>query len=259
MSRFSHLEFEEKGTPKAQGPQGEPVRDERFFHERAKAAWLAGDFEEALRNYSRALEKNSAFYDGWFGQVRMLIELGEYQESSLWADKALELFPEHPELLAAKAVACARDADIDKAQAFSDNAISKRGATPYVWLARAEVLLLRRSNMAETCIRNAISLANTAAPIVRFEAGRLLLNSRSYLSAMEYLRPAVKEMPKSALVWYEFGRCQAALGFPEAEVAFGQSLKLQPGWAEAQAALSQFKERGLMGRIRAAFRRLRGS
>ena len=36
--------------------------------------------------------------------MRMLIELGEFREAKLWADKALERFPHEPELLAAKAV-----------------------------------------------------------------------------------------------------------------------------------------------------------
>jgi Flp pilus assembly protein TadD len=44
----------------------------------------------------------------WTGQVRMLIELKEFHEAKLWADKALEKFPNEPELLAAKAVALAR-------------------------------------------------------------------------------------------------------------------------------------------------------
>ena len=44
----------------------------------------------------------------------MRIELGEYREAGVWADKALELSPEHPELLALKALACVRDAKRDR-------------------------------------------------------------------------------------------------------------------------------------------------
>ena len=39
----------------------------------------------------------------------MLIELAEYREAKIWADKALERFPHEPELLAAKAVALGRE------------------------------------------------------------------------------------------------------------------------------------------------------
>ena len=77
--------------------QGAPPRDAEYFLEQAEKCFLAGDYELALRNFSRSLEQNPAQFEGWFGQVRMLIELGEYEEALLWADKALELFPEHPE------------------------------------------------------------------------------------------------------------------------------------------------------------------
>ena len=92
----------------------------------------------------------------------MLIELGEYKEATVWVDKALEMFPEHPELLAAKAVACARDGRMEKAIAYSDNSISKDNVTSIVWLARAEVLFNRKSSIAQNCISKAVI---AAAPV----------------------------------------------------------------------------------------------
>ena len=258
MSRFSNLEFEEKGAKKEAAPLGEPVRDCQFFNERGGLDWLAGDFEGALRNYSRALEQNSAFFPGWFGQVRMLIEMAEYHEAQLWADKALELFPEHPELLAAKAVATARDERRDQAIAYSDNSISKQKITSYVWLARAEVMLRRRHRTAETCLSNAISIAGNSLPIVRLDAGRTLLHQSSHAKALEYLRPAASDLPKAALVWYELGCCQAALGLPEGKIALKQCLQLRPDWGQAKAALERFNRQGPLGWLRSRFRRLRG-
>jgi tetratricopeptide (TPR) repeat protein len=256
MSRFSHLEFGGKDKPDRTDTAGEVVRDEVFFGCRARAAWLAGDFEEALRNYSRALEKNAAFYDGWFGQVCMLIELGEFREAKIWADKALEQFPEHPELLAAKAVACARDAELDKAQAYSDNALEKRGITAYVWLARAEVLLARNSRMAENCLSNAVGIAGSDAPFVRLQAGRILRVAGHYSLALEYLQKTAAELPKAPLTWYELACCQAHLGLPEAKQLFNQCLKLRPNWPDAQAGLAAFQNRSFFSRLAGAFRRL---
>jgi tetratricopeptide (TPR) repeat protein len=258
MSRFSRLEFGQKNSAGKSEAAGEAIRNELFFYERAQSVFLAGDFEEALLNFSRALEKNSAFYEGWFGQVRMLIELGEYREAKMWTDKALELFPEHPELLAARAVACAKDGEISKAQAYSDNAVEKQGITSYVWLSRAEVLFARKSKMAETCLRNAIGIAGNNAPFVRLEAGRLLVRNENYSSALEYLRQAVNELPKSALAWYTLGCCLARLGMPEAENIFDQCLRLRPGWAPAQSALDRFINRGFFGKIGSSWRRLFG-
>jgi len=248
MDRFSQLEFGE-ASPERKRSQGEPIRDADYFHREALKYWLAGDFELALRNYSRVLEKNSTVFDAWVGQVLMLIELGEYHEAAVWADKALELFPEHPELLAVKAVACYRDAKLEKAVAYSDNSISKDNITSRVWLARAEVLLNRRGQVADNCISKAVSIAGNIAPIIKLEAAHLLQKKGSYSAAIDYLNEVVKIFPKSALAWYELGCCQAKLGRSEARATFEQSLKLRPDWDRAKIALRKFNKRGFFSRL----------
>ncbi|MBN1763871.1 MAG: tetratricopeptide repeat protein [Sedimentisphaerales bacterium] len=249
MSRFTQLEFGEEPGKKPSKDQGEAIRNERYFYQEAVKYWLNGDFEPALRNFSRTLEKNSSFYEGWLGQILMLIELEEYPEALIWADKALALYPEHPEILATKAIACVRDAKIDKALAYSDNAMSKENISSRVWLARAEVMMERRSRMAQDCISNAISIAGKALPVVRLEAGKLLRRRKNYSSALELLSQAAKELPQSALAWYELGCCQAGMRFREAEVAFEQALKIRPDWDLAQASLKKYQKRGLFRRL----------
>src|SRR5207249_7991508 len=95
----------------------------------ARTAFENGDFELGLRLYSKVLEFNPENAAAWTGQVRMLVELGEFHEAKLWADKALERFPSEPELLAAKAVALGRNGDLQGAIAFSDASIEERGDT----------------------------------------------------------------------------------------------------------------------------------
>ncbi|MGV3774349.1 MAG: tetratricopeptide repeat protein, partial [Verrucomicrobiales bacterium] len=148
MSRFQNLEFNNESL---HGPQGETAsrKDEAYYLEKAQIAFCKGRFEEGLRAFSKALEFNPRSMAAWTGQVRMLIELGEYSEAKLWADKALETFPKEPELLAAKAVALARLGDTKAALAFSDAAIEERGNTPYIWLARGDVLMARKEKRAE--------------------------------------------------------------------------------------------------------------
>lgn len=248
MDRFSQLEFGEK-KPERKRSQGEPIRDADYFHKEALKYWLAGDFEIALRNYSRVLERNNTVFDAWVGQVLMLIELGEYHEAVVWADKALELFPEHPELLAVKAVACCRDAKPEKAIAYSDNSISKENITSRVWLARAEVLLNRKSSIAENCISKAISIAGNMAPITKLEAARLLRRKGCYSAAIGHLNDVVKVFPKSALAWYELGCCQAKLGRSEAKATLEQSLRLRPDWDRAKTALAKCSERGFFSKL----------
>src|ERR1041385_3870181 len=117
MSRFVNLEF---GGESEDHQQQGLVKDEAYYSAQARAAFENGNFESALRLYSKILEFNPQNAAAWTGQVRMLIELGEFREAKLWADKALERFPNDPELLAAKAVALARSGNLQEALAFSD-------------------------------------------------------------------------------------------------------------------------------------------
>ena len=136
MSRFGNLELGGEFEDQPQQEQQPLAKDEAYYFGEARSAFENGDFEQALRFYSKVLEFNPQNAAAWTAQVRMLIELGEFREAKLWADKALERFPNEPELLAAKAVALGRSGDLQGALAFSDASIEERGDTPYVWLAR---------------------------------------------------------------------------------------------------------------------------
>jgi len=248
MDRFSRLEFGDEAPQK--GPSsGEPIRDADYFYQEAMKYWLGGDYELALRNYSRVLECDQTRFEAWAGQVLMLVELGEYREANLWADKALGFFPEHPELLALKAIACARDARLDQAVAYSDNSIAKDNPTPWVWLARAEVFLNRKSPISESCLSKAVGSAGELAGVIKLEAGRLLQRKRNFVLAAQYLKEVVQMLPKSALAWYELGRCQAALGLSDAVQSFEQSVRLRPGWEQAQAELNKVQNKGFFKRL----------
>src|SRR5437667_4900883 len=109
MSRFVNLEFGGESEDHSQDAQKALSKDEAYYFAEARTAFENGIFESALRLYSKVLEFNPQNTGAWTGQVRMLIELCEYHEAKLWADKALERFPHESELLAAKAVALARE------------------------------------------------------------------------------------------------------------------------------------------------------
>ena len=88
MSRFNNLEFGDQYESRiASRPQ---VKDEPFYLAEARAAFSQGRFELALRHYAKILEFNPKNPVAWAGQVRMLIELGEFGEAKLWADKGLK-------------------------------------------------------------------------------------------------------------------------------------------------------------------------
>jgi tetratricopeptide (TPR) repeat protein len=254
MSRFNNLEFgdqfEEKSSDRSDLKEGP------FYLEEARTAFQNGRFEEALRGYAKVLEFDPHCAAAWSGQVRMLIELGEFREAKLWADKALETFPHEAELLAAKAVALARTGDTQAALTFSDAAIEAQGDTPYVWLARGDVLLARAEKRAQFCLEKAMALAGQDW-MTHWLTCRIYYYYRKFSKAWQLAQKALELDASRAVLWLQFGRCQMALGLvgPAGE-SFEHARDLdpvcQPG-AEERAGLLQA---GVWQRLRGWTRRV---
>jgi tetratricopeptide (TPR) repeat protein len=232
MSRFGNLEFGDESRPRPE-TRG---NDERRHLEAAHAAFANGEFERALRQYAKVLEFNPACAAAWVGQVRMLIELNELHEAKVWADKALEYFPNEPELLAAKAVALARNGDTDAAITFSDAAMEELGETAYVWLARGDVMLARKEARADYCFEKAFMLAPDDWFTV-WLAARIRFFYEQFALALKLFQQALERNASLFSLWLDVGRCQQALGLINpARHSFQQAKQLNPDCA-ASAAL----------------------
>jgi tetratricopeptide (TPR) repeat protein len=254
MSRFVNLEFggEEEGHFEEQPA----LKDESWHLSEAQTAFVEGRFEQALRSFSRVLEFNPQNVTAWSGQVRMLIELGEFHEAKVWADKALESFPRDPELLAAKAVALGRTGDLNSALAFSDAAIEERGDTPYIWLARGDVLLARNEKRADYCFEKAHLLAPRDW-LVHWLAARIRFYYGKFAVALKVAQQALTLDSARAVLWLEVGRCQEALGLTAlAQASYEQALQLQPGCEDAARALRELRVPGFCGTLQGLWRRL---
>ncbi|HOX04644.1 MAG TPA: tetratricopeptide repeat protein [Candidatus Paceibacterota bacterium] len=257
MSRFRHLEFDaESGQEHGASDR---VPDEAGCLRAAQEAWEEGAFEPALRAYAKALEFNPRNPSAWAGQVRMLIELGEFHEAKVWAGEALERFPREPELLAAKAAALARLGEKDEALAFSDASLEEGGATPYVWLARGDVLLARRERRAEYCFERAFSLGGGSWAI-HWLASRIYYFYRQFALALKRARQALALDDTRGVAWLQTGLCQRALGLADpARASLEQALQLNPRNEEAQRALRDFTAPGWGQRLLGWWRQLSAS
>jgi tetratricopeptide (TPR) repeat protein len=254
MSRFGNLEFEDRHENESETQSS--ARDEHYYLAEAQGAFAAGDFEKALRSFARVLEFNPNNTAAWSGQVRMLIELTEFREAKLWADKALERFPREPELLAAKAVALGRLGETDVALAFSDASVEERGETPYIWLARGDVLLARGEKRAESCFAKALALASHDW-LVHWLAARICFFYQKLTLAFKYVQQALALDPTHGSVWLQLGYCQQGLGLiGPAEVSYRRARELNPGQREVTAALSSLAAVGIGSRLRSSWRRL---
>ena len=248
MSRFRNLELGDEAAATPGLPAQSLARDEAHFLEEARTAFAAGNFELGLRFYSKVLEYNPKNAAAWTGQVRMLIELGEFREAKLWADNALERFPNEPELLAAKAVALGRSGDLQGALAFSDAAIEGHGDTPYVWLARGDVLLARREARADYCFEKARLLAPQDW-FITWLAARIRFFYEQFVLALKLLQAAVEINPGNFLLWLELGQCQRAIGLvAAAQNSFTQARQLNPRCEAADVALHGLRQTGLLAR-----------
>ena len=257
MSRFVNLEFGDESEDQWH-QQKAAVKDEAYYLAQARAAFEAADFELALRAFCKVLEYNPQNAASWAGQVRMLIELGEYREARLWADKALERFPHEPELLAAKAVALGRGGDLQGALAFSDASIEERGDTPYVWLARGDVLLAREEPRADYCFEKALLLA-PGDWFIAWLAARIRYYYKQFVLALKLLQQAIGLNTAHFLLWLELGQCQQALGLVgSARTSFTQAQQLNPQCQQADLALTRLSGSGLGLRLRGWWRRLSG-
>jgi len=256
MSRFGNLEFGEEPANRLQSGETERNGDESLHLEAADAAFAAGEFEKALRRYSKVLEFNPNNAAAWTGQVRMLTELGEFREAKLWADKALEKFPHEPELLAAKAVALARIGDLQGALVFSDASIAERGDSPYLWLARGDVLLARNETRADYCFEKALLLAPRNW-FINWLAARVRSFYEQFVLALKLLEQAIEWDAGRFVLWLELGRCQSALGLVNpARHAFQQARQLNPQSAEVATALLELNQAGVSSQLHGWWRRL---
>ena len=249
MSRFGNLEFGDSPKNDLQAPARAGAKDEAFYLAEANQLFESGHFEMALRSFAKALEQNPKSAPAWTGQVRMLIELGEFKEAKLWAEKALAIFPREGELLAAKAVALARAGDGKGALAYSDASMEVEAGTPYIWLARGDVLLARKEKRAEYCFEKALLLARDHW-LWPWLASRIHSFYHQTAQALKFAQQALALDAVRAVVWLQLGRCEAALGLShKAQQSFARAKELDADCPELETLTNELASESFLDRI----------
>ncbi|MFH1746678.1 MAG: hypothetical protein ABIG44_06490 [Planctomycetota bacterium] len=244
--RFANLEFDnEQHNRQDAEVLGSSMEDlATRYYEQALEASHWGQYEAALRLHTRALGEERACVAAWVGQIQMLVLLGECHEARVWSDKALDIFRNHGDLLAAKAQACVRLKDHKTALACSDNALQVEGESPWRWQVRGEVLLARKERFHDECFQKAL-VQPAADWFDRVIIARILCYYRRLTAALAYLQEAVQLAPTHGGPWYELGQCQVALGFiAPAHESFQRCLELRTDWDEPRRSLLEL-DRGV--------------
>lgn len=239
--RFDKLEFERPPDRPAKG-EAEPrvEKDEKYWSGLADENRRTGNYETALRFYSRALEIDKMLVPAWVGQVQMLVQLGEYPQASLWCQKALELFPAHGDLIAGQAQAECRMGNMKKAYTLSDGALRQRGESAYRWQVRGELVAAGKQRTDRHCFDKAqVADRDWLVPL---ETALIYCYYSVFNMGQQRAQLAVERAPNAYYPWYVLGLCQSKLGFDTSAVSsFNRCLELCPRHADAMSRLSELE------------------
>jgi len=255
MSRFVNLELDGHSEDHSHEQKG-LLKDESYYLAEARSAFENGNFESALRFYSKVLEFNPENAAAWTHQVRMLIELGEGREAKLWADKALERFPHEPELLAAKpsrwrAAAICKGRWPFRMPRSKNAAIRLTSGWPgglCCWPGKSSGRLLLREG--------ALLAPKIGSPLGWRQGFGIIMDSSSL--ALKLVQRSDRNGTRAHFVlWLQQGQCQQALGLlGPAKHSFTQARQLNPRCSEAEAALVALSQPASGDRMRGWGRRL---
>lgn len=256
MGRFRKLEFDSQ-LQKPVEVRREPIGPDAYCLQ-AEREYREGNFDNALRYYSRALENDRLMIESWRRRVVVLVELGEYSEADLWADKALELFPDDQDLLAGKAVALCRCGRHAQAFSVADRAIRCPVPSPYPWIARGEILLAVKNAQHEYCFSKAVVVTRPGWHVFS-QIGRAYQFYGHFSKAIEYFNRAVGVEPVLVFVLMEKAHCQFELGLNrQANSTLDEVLRISPKNVAARRLQASLEKAPAGGRVKGFFNRLLG-
>jgi tetratricopeptide (TPR) repeat protein len=243
MARFDKLEIARQSLSKPAAASECHATDEAEWIAQANSARRGGKYENALRLYSRALELDKTLVAGWLGQVQMLVHLDETAEAELWSRKALELFPNNGELLAARAQALCRAGDQKQAHAVCDGSLKQPGQSAYRWQVRGELLVAGKQDLDRHCFDKAQQLDPDW--LVPLEIALVYLHYQLPSRGIDRARQAVAGAPEQPYAWYVEALCEIELGLSSrAYQSLQRCLELCPGHVEAERLMTQVRHNG---------------
>ena len=244
MARFDKLELESGSPRQPERPsKSKPVREQVPWIDQAIEERRCGNYENALRLYSRALEDDKSLVNGWVGQVQMLVVLEEAVEAELWSRKALELFPGNGDLLAGRAQGMHRSGNAQQAMGLSDSSLKATGQSAYRWLVRGELMAATKQETDRHCFDKAVE--NDKDWLVPLEIAQVYLRLEMPSRALERVRRAVEMAPDRFFPWYIQGETERELGLESAaRKSLQRCLELCPNHDEADRSLRSLDQGG---------------
>jgi len=242
MGRFSKLEIDDDklGKKKPEIEEAEPSYDQEHYINLGHKCFYTGEYESALRLYSRALTLDKTRIESYLFQIESLIALEQFKEADLWCTNALKVFPDNSDLLALKSLAIARTGSLRRAIYNSDSSMVK-GSSIYCWLTRGEILLLQKNNNAHYCLEKAISINKSDWRII-FKVASIYVRTKNYTRAIPYLRKCIEMEPTNHYCWYLIALCYFYLAmYSKMDEALDKTLELQPNCKPANDLITKYR------------------
>jgi predicted Zn-dependent protease len=173
---------------------------------RARQALQRGEYEPALRAYSAALQDDPDVAEGWAGQVRCLVSLGQPADALLWAQRAVARHAEEPTVQMVHALALARDGKVDEALAILGGLEQSTLSLEARLDAAATLLLAGRS--ADALVA---TLPSDDASVQR-RLAEILLGKGNAAAAEPFLAVLLRLMPEDGMGWLMAARSARLLG-----------------------------------------------
>jgi tetratricopeptide (TPR) repeat protein len=215
---------------------------------RAQEAYFRGQYLDALKHYSQSLAEDVRKSSAWVGQVRVLVDVGEYESAVYWAEKGYRSCSGETMLIFAKAFALAHAGRIDEAKTLI-NVPVKKDEAPMHWLLRGEVLIRVRINFVQRiftpykgigrlgaffCFVKALS-HDQYDPFMNQRIGLAYMLMKNSNRALEHLNLSLRAVSDNPLTLYGMAQCcrmkrdheraldyvkKAIAGNPELDCAF---------------------------------------
>ncbi|HPS00557.1 MAG TPA: tetratricopeptide repeat protein [Candidatus Sumerlaeota bacterium] len=224
----------------------------------ANDAFYTGDWRQALRHYSRALQMETTGVEPWVGQVLALLFLDQVREADIWSRRMLECFPDHPTAVSLSGLVRSLQGMTRSGIGSSDFAMSKGQADVLCWIVRGWMLLEGGNQNWMHCLDKAVEQCPPDGWRFHLLTGLVLERYKKWPQAVKAYQTAVDQKLDNYYLWSRLGHCYDQLGLArKALEAHQHALSLNPDYPPARKAVDDLSAFPLKTFLRKAVRLFR--
>ncbi|WP_414621195.1 tetratricopeptide repeat protein [Calothrix sp. CCY 0018] len=212
----------------------EEVGEAEVWFDRGFQQCEAGDFEQAIASYDKAIEIKPDYYEAWVNRGVALGELGRFEQAIASYDKAIEIKPDFHEAWGNRGVALDELGRVEQAIASYDKAIEIKPDYHEAWGNRGIALIeLGRFDQAIASSDKAIEIkpdyyqAWHSRGNALGKLGRLEKAIASYDKAIEIKPDYHEAWGNRGVALYDLGR------FNQAIASYDKAVEIKPDYHEA--------------------------